>query len=210
MKLYDDESDETFRLTQTENPLAGQVDVTVDAAGQGAIHVQATLSDGKGQTLAAVLLDSLTTISYFECSEVQQPQTIEVKDTYVFTVTCEFADYVVPGVGIVPGVASVEFEPVGASSRRASRFVEFTSNDPGGMVIESATATPIAIGDIDRDGDIDLVDYSIFAECMAGAQVAFAPPGQCSSSHFRQCDLDKDVDVDLGDYAGFQTEFPSD
>ncbi|MCK4342956.1 MAG: hypothetical protein KAY37_14680, partial [Phycisphaerae bacterium] len=55
-------------------------------------------------------------------------------------------------------------------------------------------------GDLDRDGDVDLDDFNIFAGCMNGPEITF--PGGCDDA-----DLDGDADVDLADFAVFQTLF---
>ncbi|UCG16011.1 MAG: hypothetical protein JSV19_12030 [Phycisphaerales bacterium] len=57
--------------------------------------------------------------------------------------------------------------------------------------------------DLDGDGDVDLGDYTLFADCMAGPNVGVVPPG-CADAQFHNADLDGDEDVDLGDFASFQ------
>ena len=59
----------------------------------------------------------------------------------------------------------------------------------------------IRTGDSEFDGDIDLVDYGAFAECMTG-------PGRVDRlCDCRFLDIDHDGDVDLGDFARFQNAF---
>ncbi|UCG16012.1 MAG: hypothetical protein JSV19_12035 [Phycisphaerales bacterium] len=58
-------------------------------------------------------------------------------------------------------------------------------------------------GDVDNDGDIDLTDYGLVAECMTGPDVSTPPPG-CPTTQFYRADLNDDDDVDLGDFAFFQ------
>ncbi|HRX84671.1 MAG TPA: glycoside hydrolase family 30 beta sandwich domain-containing protein [Phycisphaerae bacterium] len=58
-------------------------------------------------------------------------------------------------------------------------------------------------GDLDGDGDVDVADAAIFANCMAGPQV-FAAPGGCLATDFTNCDFDGDGDVDLADFEVFQ------
>jgi len=56
-------------------------------------------------------------------------------------------------------------------------------------------------GDAEFDGDIDLIDYAAFAECMTG-------PGRVDRlCDCRFLDIDHDGDVDLGDFALFQNGF---
>ena len=61
-------------------------------------------------------------------------------------------------------------------------------------------------GDSDEDGDVDLVDFSVFFGCLGGPGNS-TPPSGCSQEAFDACDLDDDNDVDLGDYATFQAAF---
>jgi hypothetical protein len=61
-------------------------------------------------------------------------------------------------------------------------------------------------GDFDNDGDVDLGDFLVFVECLAGPEVG-TPPGSCTPEHFNMSDMDRDVDVDLDDFAIFQDAF---
>ena len=55
-------------------------------------------------------------------------------------------------------------------------------------------------GDCDSDGDVDLVDYTGFAACLLGPDVAAQPACACYN-------LDGDSDVDVEDFAVFQDTF---
>ena len=61
-------------------------------------------------------------------------------------------------------------------------------------------------GDLSGDGEIDLSDHALFAECINGPEVSTAPPG-CAPAQFLDADLDGDSDVDLGDFAVFEQLF---
>jgi hypothetical protein len=56
-------------------------------------------------------------------------------------------------------------------------------------------------GDLDRDGDIDIDDFTILADCLDGPDV---PPASACD----RADLTADADVDLADCAEFQRLFP--
>jgi len=60
--------------------------------------------------------------------------------------------------------------------------------------------------DFDADGDVDLADHAVFADCVAGPDEA-TPPAGCAAADFADADLDGDGDVDLIDAAIFQTLF---
>ena len=64
----------------------------------------------------------------------------------------------------------------------------------------------VPAGDLDRDGDVDLVDFTTFAGCYSGAGNTAVPPG-CDPEDFEAADLDGDVDVDLTDFITFATNF---
>ena len=55
-------------------------------------------------------------------------------------------------------------------------------------------------GDMDCDGDVDLGDYALFADCLTGPDVAY--PTGCVYA-----DLDSDENVDLADFAFLQALF---
>ena len=61
-------------------------------------------------------------------------------------------------------------------------------------------ATPIAPGDIDLDGDVDLADYLALEACFSGA-------GNPAAEDCKRCDFDDDNDVDLADLIAFQAVF---
>ncbi len=55
-------------------------------------------------------------------------------------------------------------------------------------------------GDTDGDGDVDLIDFALFASCMSGPEVAVEPA--CDAG-----DLDLDGDIDLRDLRSFEQYF---
>ena len=61
-------------------------------------------------------------------------------------------------------------------------------------------------GDLDEDGDVDLIDFAAFSNCLAGPGNA-TPPGGCAQPAFDAFDLDSDSDVDLDDFAAFSVYF---
>ena len=57
--------------------------------------------------------------------------------------------------------------------------------------------------DCDGDGYVAGNDLAVFANCMAGPQVA-TPPVGVTQQQFDLADLDGDADVDMGDFAIMQ------
>lgn len=64
------------------------------------------------------------------------------------------------------------------------------------------------VGDLDDDGDVDLVDFGLFQLCFSGA-CAEAPciPALYDEAMCSAADADVDGDVDLTDFGGFQLAF---
>ena len=66
-----------------------------------------------------------------------------------------------------------------------------------------------AHGDYDGDGDVDMNDFTVFADCLAGPGASPDPtatgatPGDCVAAF----DSDGDSDVDLDDFSDFQIVF---
>ena len=70
----------------------------------------------------------------------------------------------------------------------------------------NVTFMVIARGDFDSDGDVDLDDYAVFADCMAGPGATPDPilPGVTTEDCLESFDFDPDGDVDLYDFGEFQ------
>jgi hypothetical protein len=67
---------------------------------------------------------------------------------------------------------------------------------------------PIAGGDFNADGTVDLADYPALAECLAGPGLAPSPAEPtCAGTCLDAFDFNGDGDVDLADLAAFQARF---
>lgn len=92
----------------------------------------------------------------------------------------------------------------------AGRMAGGTAEIAGGFwpAVTPAVAGPAGPGDYDRDGDVDVDDYTVFAECLHGPGRTPAPDAPATTEEcLSTFDLDGDSDVDLLDYAGFQGIF---
>ncbi len=91
-------------------------------------------------------------------------------------------------------VGDPETLPPGVTSLTATLYTDASD------LVYRGTTSPSVIGDGNADGTIDLNDYVLFAECMAGPGV----PTDLACSLF---DFDADDDVDAWDFAEFQVDF---
>ena len=79
-------------------------------------------------------------------------------------------------------------------------------DDDGDGLVDCAdpdcNADPITT-DVDKDGDVDLGDYTVFQQCFTTAGNPW--PGPPDVEELCLClDRDQDLDVDLTDYATFE------
>ncbi|MCK4659826.1 MAG: hypothetical protein KAV82_09930 [Phycisphaerae bacterium] len=91
--------------------------------------------------------------------------------------------------------------------------MRFTANDADSQSIVEAGLDAFLVigigctvvpGDADGDGDVDLGDFALFPDCMAGPDVSVPASCLVPASVF---DFDEDGDVDLQDFGGFQGAF---
>lgn len=66
--------------------------------------------------------------------------------------------------------------------------------------------TPLALGDLNANGVVDVGDFTLLCACIAGPGVT-QPPPQSDPAVFERADIDGDGDVDLDDVAAFQRAF---
>jgi photosystem II stability/assembly factor-like uncharacterized protein len=91
--------------------------------------------------------------------------------------------------------------------KNSSTLVAFT-HGRGAFIadLELCPSCVIRDGDLDRDGDMDLTDFEVAAECVNGPGSA-TPPPFCDPCDFSNADRDEDGDVDLHDFAEFALVF---
>lgn len=127
--------------------------------------------------------------------------------TVVGTATLEGDIEVVLINGFVPIVGST-FEVLTASAVIGTFDNVTPTGLPAGLGIEAIYTTDSVTleitgpnpADCDDDGDIDLVDYACFFNCISG-------PGGGVQSGCEPFDFDFDADVDIEDFNQFQTSF---
>ncbi|HUU83577.1 MAG TPA: C25 family cysteine peptidase [Phycisphaerae bacterium] len=94
--------------------------------------------------------------------------------------------------------------------------VRFTAQDGGSNDVVEAGVDAFEVlsfdcayalpGDLDGDCTVDLDDFLLLSECIAGPQVT-TPPPSCDPGDFAHGDLDADGDLDVEDFAAFQAAF---
>ncbi len=97
--------------------------------------------------------------------------------------------------------AELVFFGYAASSPELAAFGG-TKNDSSSVTAD-ATVNIRRLGDSDGDGDVDLIDYAAFANCMNGPDQPPLQPTGC----LEPFDADQDSDVDLSDAEAFSREF---
>jgi hypothetical protein len=120
-----------------------------------------------------------------------------------FDITGDFVEYHVYDdwvFGAVPTDGVMSMNRVGGSLTNSPK------NYAGVTGTVDASEVP---GDFDGDGDVDLIDYNQYADCLAGPDAA--PNPQNGGVNAQDCldafDLTGDLDVDLEDFADFQRRF---
>jgi WD40 repeat protein len=92
-----------------------------------------------------------------------------------------------------------------AFSPEGSDFVYGLSD--GTMALAVSPVAPALPGDYNDDGAVDLLDYDVFYDCMAGVGVVPDPVETDAPSCLSVFDFDGDSDVDAADFVGFQAAF---
>ncbi|MCC7293199.1 MAG: hypothetical protein IT449_14155 [Phycisphaerales bacterium] len=82
-----------------------------------------------------------------------------------------------------------------ASGFESIQYVYLTSEGGEVDALADVAPAPAASGDVDRDGDVDLVDFARLQECWTGSGGGV---GRCEC---RSANFDADGDVDFDDYA---------
>jgi sugar lactone lactonase YvrE len=107
------------------------------------------------------------------------------------------------GIAIDPGAGKVYWTTAGGWIMRAnldgSGVETVLENGPSGL--KGIALDLHVVGDLDRDNDVDLVDFGEFHSCCTGPAPG-ALPAECQLA-----DTDRDHDIDLGDFALFQLAF---
>lgn len=105
-----------------------------------------------------------------------------------------------------------------APARRVFLYLEDTNwlfaTDRTQQILEQAVKwalgqqIPDVPGDADNDGDVDLADYAVLADCLNGPDLSPTPtPPATTQDCLDAFDADADLDVDFEDAAQFQLEF---
>ena len=216
MKLYDDAGQEQ-RVSRTQTTASdGSEELDADFSALGATGFRLTLLDASGVEVGppggtAFVGGGPRPVFTNRCPVGQTEWWINTgtpnNPVWVFQGCVGGYDFVLPGYGPVPNVDSFRVEPLDAtlSVGRLARCT-ITSDDPEGLIITGLAATPVAKGDLNWDGAVDLLDFGQFADCMAGPNVTTPPPG-CDAGRFSRADLENDNDVDTADFAAFQAAF---
>ena len=216
MKLYDDAGQEQ-RVSRTQiDELSPLEELDADFSSMGGTGFRLTLFDALGGVIGPPGgLDFIGGGPKPWMTGLCQPGQTEwwvnegtsSNPVWVFHGCVGGYDFVLPGYGEVNGVASFQIEPLGlASSFGRPIRCDITGTDPEGLVIRDIGVAVAARGDVNLDGQVDLADFAVLANCLAGPNTG-PPLSGCDVGQFSHADLDGDADVDLADVAAFQKAY---
>lgn len=113
----------------------------------------------------------------------------------------DFYDFVLPGYGPVPNVASFRLEPLDATMPFGSRSrCEITSTDDQGLIIEDVKITLAITGDLDCDNNVGFGDINAFVKRLSNPVGYQAIYEGCPDTNG---DINHDGQVDFGDINPF-------
>lgn len=120
------------------------------------------------------------------------------------------SDSTLGGIDGVPGVALYTANEAGDSIDPSPFRTGATDDDDEPVLrLQPATVAGFAVADLDRDGDVDLLDFGLFRTAFTGAKELPKLSGQplMGSAPPVAADFDGDGDVDLLDFATFRACF---
>ncbi len=212
MKLYDDGGQELrVSRTQTFDPSGTEV-LDADYSALGATGFRLTLYGPSGEVLGPPdgtafygggPQPSFTNFCPPGSREIWTNAGTPANPIWIFQGCLGIPyDFVLPGYGEVPGVASFRVEPLDALTSFGNRVrCEITSDDAeDGFVIDDVLITQVVLGDLNCDGVVDFDDINPFVLALsdpASYQLAFP------DCNYLNADCDQDGDVDFADINAF-------
>ena len=211
MKLYDDEGQEQrVMMTQTTDS-SGTEELDADFSALGAAGYILTAYDAGGGVVGppegtAIISGGPKVLVVNPCP----PGTKAIYENIGTTTNPVWKiigclgfpmDLVVPGVGVLTGVASFQIEPLNATSGfgRAARL-EMLSDDPEGLILDDLAVAPALLGDTNCDGVISYGDINPFVVSLGGRS---AYEAQYPGCHWMNADCDNNGAVNYGDINAF-------
>jgi V8-like Glu-specific endopeptidase len=195
---------------------SGQCFVTANFAGDSDVDSGSTVLTSPGYDLSSLDDPYVRYARWYHNSFGSAP----FEDTFVVEVSNDDGAAWSPietvgpaGLEVSGGWIAKSFRITDVVAPTATMRFRFTASDVGdGSVVEAgvdsfeifdAECFEVVCGDLDIDGDVDLVDFAVFGQCFAGAQ---NPPNpNCPVGVDADCD--DDGDVDLSDFASLSQNF---
>ncbi|MBK8915846.1 MAG: hypothetical protein IPM64_14850 [Phycisphaerales bacterium] len=178
MKAFDDDGMEVMRMTEVENPATGDIDLYMDAAGMGSGLVEASFH-GSGGALIVALPFSPTDSIHYAGGPGEFATTEWSGLRYRKCCPSDPQDICVYGSVMISGVESISIRPMSPTSPRAASSMRITSNDPEGIVIDSASLRGRVPGDMNCDGMVNNFDIDPFVTAVLGAAGYWAAYPDC-------------------------------
>jgi hypothetical protein len=164
-------------------------------------------------SLTGVDLSSVAQLSFKAENPGQEEMDLIVENVAIFSSVRDDSDndwipYYVDNCRQVhsPGQTDCDCDWVGDTCDNCPADFNPDQQDSDGNGVGDACET--CPGDFDGDGDVDLNDYQVFTDCMAGPNASPNPaPPITPQDCLDVFDFDIDNDLDLPDFAGFQASF---
>lgn len=205
MKLYDDDARVMMSSASSDHPLSGATELTLDYAGIDALAYEAVLYDENDHEIGSVLLLSgVTGIAYWDQCPPPRRATWYCQGFKCWLISCvDPMEIVLPGGGVVSGVARVSFEPLNHTGSALMRQCQIT-NAPGGPVGGSISLEGVLVrsadGDLNCDGVVDILDINPFILALGNPAAYRAAHPDCNILY---ADMNHDGSVNVLDINPF-------
>ena len=213
-----EEPDASRHPPRTDYDGSGQCYLTENLAGNSDVDYGPTMLISPTFDLSNAT-DPVLTLAYWWWNDDQDsdPMDIEISNddgatwVPVLTIANVPAEWFQQEIYVAPAI-----DPLPLTSQMKIRISVTddpnNSKDEGGIdavgVLDIFCVVP-ASGDFDGDGDVDLDDYLVLVDCLAGPDANPSPtlPGVTTQDCLDIFDWEGDGDVDLGDFGAFQQVF---
>ncbi|TWT46008.1 hypothetical protein RAS1_24460 [Phycisphaerae bacterium RAS1] len=200
IKVYDNEQRVMMSAASSDNQATGATDLTLDYTGIDALEYEVVLYDENDNEIGgAFVLSGLQAIAYWDQCPPPRRATWFCQGYKCWLIACvDPMEFVLPGGGVVPGVARASFEPLNHTGSAPMRQCRVSSQDSPieleGITVQSAD------GDLNCDGAVDILDINPFVLALGDPAAYSAAYPDCNAHH---ADVNDDDNIDVLDINPF-------